>query len=418
MEREQIERWVQEGTITKEQAKKMLADVVDHSKERSSARFIVAIATIGAVLLGIGATLFIYKQWDVLSNPIKVLLLLGATTGAYGVGYSLRESGRNVPMVGGALILLGALLFGATVALTAQMYQINIGLPVLLFLWFLGTIPTVYTFNSPPVAALDAALLYLCITDLFFGVLSESYRHSGDWYALPVFLIVVGLLLFEFGGLHYLQEGWRGVARSYRLVGVNGVMLALFLLTFRFTLEVYAVENVQGGAIVSSPLTVWLFIGMLAVLIVKLLYLRKAHYRVGLRWEHGVSVVLLAASLLYFFKPPTQTYPGMPLLTSSLASDGPLSLFAYALLFNLLAAMMIVLLLWIGYRREDMPLVNTATVWAFVIIVARYFDLFWDLLGRTTFFIIGGILFLALAIMVEKWRRVLSVQFHQLKARK
>ncbi len=416
MDRKHIEQWLHEGTINESQAKKMLADVVAHGKEHSSARFIMAVATIGAVLLGIGATLFIASQWDELANPLKVLLLLGVTASAYGAGYWLHQKRYNFPMVGNALIFLGALLFGATVFLTNQMYQVNIGLPGIFFLWFLGTIPSVYTFNSAPIACLDAVLFYLCLTYLFFGVLSEGYRNLGDWFALPIFLIVSGLLLFEGGGLHYLAYGWKAVARAYRLVGVNIVMLALFFLTFRYGLEIYAINNVLGGADISKPLAGWLLVCAIGVVAFKLVYIYKTPRQWRRLWEHVVEVTLLSVSLFYFFVPPTLVYEGMPSFTSTLAFGGPPAQFWYALLFNVLACAMIIFMFWIGYRREDMPLVNTATVWAFILIVARYVDVFWNVFDRTAFFLIGGILFLVLAILVERRRRELSVQFYLLRS--
>src|SRR5262245_30832711 len=96
----QIKKWVQEGAISLQQAEKMLADVKEERKEQSSNKFIVAVSTIGAVLLGIGAILFVASNWLVMSDLEKVLILLASTFGAYYIGYLFKYEKQNLPKVG------------------------------------------------------------------------------------------------------------------------------------------------------------------------------------------------------------------------------------------------------------------------------------------------------------------------------
>jgi uncharacterized membrane protein len=49
----QINEWVKSGTITQEQANIMFSDVTNKNKEEKSNKFIIAVSTIGAILLGI-----------------------------------------------------------------------------------------------------------------------------------------------------------------------------------------------------------------------------------------------------------------------------------------------------------------------------------------------------------------------------
>jgi len=83
----QIKEWLELGTITQEQAQKMLSDVDQKSKEEKSNKFIVAISTIGSILLGVGAILFVSSNWREMPDLMKVLILLGSTFGAYFLGY-------------------------------------------------------------------------------------------------------------------------------------------------------------------------------------------------------------------------------------------------------------------------------------------------------------------------------------------
>ncbi len=55
VEDQHIKQWLAEGMITSQQAERMLADVAAGRKERASDKLIVAMSTVGAILLGIGA---------------------------------------------------------------------------------------------------------------------------------------------------------------------------------------------------------------------------------------------------------------------------------------------------------------------------------------------------------------------------
>ena len=71
----------------------------------------------------------------------------------------------------------------------------------------------------------------------------------------------------------------------------------------------------------------------------------------------------------------------------------------------------ILLIFYIGYRDEDMNLINSAMFWSFVFIAAKYFDWVWKLLPKSMFFIIGGVLLIALAFVLESKRRQLNARF-------
>ena len=90
VDKDQIERWVGEGTITQEQAKKMIADVTKYKREKSSNKLIVAISTIGSIFLGLGAIQFIASNWTALPDVQKVLLLVSSTFVAYFTVYYVK----------------------------------------------------------------------------------------------------------------------------------------------------------------------------------------------------------------------------------------------------------------------------------------------------------------------------------------
>src|SRR3989338_4005274 len=211
-----ISKWVKEGTITKAKAKKMLADVSKGRKEASSNKMIIAASTIGSILLGIGAILFIASNWQKLPDIAKTLILVLSTFAAYYLGYLFRYQKQNLPKVGAALMFLGALLFGATVILVAQIYNLNANTHILVLIWLVGILPLVYVLQSMPIAGLAALLSYVWMI-LFFAPSNRGWFWFFDseffLLNLPTLLLVSSVMLFSIGGIHYLYEKFSNIAR-------------------------------------------------------------------------------------------------------------------------------------------------------------------------------------------------------------
>ena len=58
-----------------------------------------------------------------------------------------------------------------------------------------------------------------------------------------------------------------------------------------------------------------------------------------------------------------------------------------------------------------MQIVNTGMFWLSALILVRYFDFFWDLLPRSLFFMVGGLILVLGGIALEKKRRQLKTKF-------
>ena len=89
----------------------------------------------------------------------------------------------------------------------------------------------------------------------------------------------------------------------------------------------------------------------------------------------------------------------------------PLSEKTYTGLFNIIFLGFLILLLYAGYNTENIGIINTAMFWFIPLIFARYFDFFWELLPRSFFFILGGLVLLAISVVLERKRRELKVRF-------
>jgi len=390
--KEQIEQWLRDGTITQDQANKMLADSSEYRKEQSSNKLIVAISTIGSILLGIGAILFVASNWAAMPNIMKIVILVGSTFGAYYAGYFFKYQKQNLPKVGASLIFLGALLFGATVFLIAQMYNINANSHVLVLIWLIGVLPLVYAFQSSPIAGLSALLFYIWIGLFVFKGL-DFYRAQGDFFKLPVLYLVSGVLLFGIGQLHYLSEKLKSVARVYRLAGIKIAMVSLFFLTFRFFSGHYENYGFFSKSLETSEQFTFglILFSVIALLLAVIgLFFNPSKSSTNIL-ENSLALGLASVALVFFFFPATTNI--------------------YVLLFNLILAGLVFTLLFVGYQREDMQIVNTGMFWLSALILVRYFDFFWDLLPRSLFFMVGGLILVLGGIALEKKRRQLKTKF-------
>jgi len=391
VDEKQIKQWLKEGTITQAQAKKMMADSSSYKKEQSSNKLIVAISTIGAILLGIGAILFIASNWRTIPNIAKTLLLVGSTFGAYYVGYLFRYQKQNLPKVGASLIFLGALLFGATVFLIAQIYNINANSHTLMLIWMIGILPLVYVFMSMPIAGLLSLLFFIWVY-LFFFLTSQSFFGWLEGFAsryFPVLYVVAGVMLFGIGGLHYLSEKLHNIARIYRIAGLKVILFSLFLLTFNFFSlyqDYYGRQTDATGRFVIG----FVMFSVLAIIIGVINWFFNKSEQIS-KIEGPVSLGLMALMLVFYYYPSSTTI--------------------YVIIFNLVLAGVIFLLLYAGYEREDMKLVNMGMFWVATFIVVRYFDFFWGLLDRSIFFMVGGLILVLGGIALEKKRRQIKAQF-------
>lgn len=392
-DKEQIERWLKEGTITQEQAQKMLADISEHKKERSSNKLIIALSTIGAILLGIGVILFVASNWQEMANITKVLILLSSTGLAYYLGYVLRYQRQTLVKVGASLIFLSALLFGADIFLIAQIYQISANSHTLVLIWLIGILPLVYALKTEPIAGLSSLLFFIWIGLFVFKNMNFG-DISRDFIGLPILYLVSGILLFGIGGLHYFFADLKAVARIFRITAIKVALLSLFLLTFKF----FSGGDYGGffyfgkGMQFSTQFSTWFVLfSVLAIIFIVINQMFNPSQSDTFVFEGYTSLGLVVVVLIFFFFPPKTNI--------------------YTILFNLILAGIILMFLFIGYRREDMKLVNIGMTYLWIFVVARYFDFFWKLLPRSLFFMVGGLILVLGGVALERKRRQLKQKF-------
>lgn len=372
-----IQKWLDEGTINYAQAEKMRADIEEYKTEHRSKKQIIAFSTIGAILIGIGAILFVSSNWEKIGDTVKILLLAGSTVGIHYTGYHLKYENQKYPKLGSSLLFLSALIFGASLFLIAQIYNINANNSTLVLIWLLGVFPLIYGYRSTEVAGLCSLLFYLWI-----GLMYSERNGFNELINILDLYLISGIAIYFTGTLHELLAKVKHAAPTFKFMGLQAVLIALFIYTFG------PLES-KGEEIISA---IYAFLGILflAVLLSKSLRSRLTGFQTDMSMA-AISFLMAGITLI--------------------ATNSPVPEEAYMGFFNLVFLGLLVLLLYAGYSTEDIGIINTAMFWFIPLIFARYFDFFWDFLPRSFFFILGGLALLTLSVVLERKRRELKAQF-------
>jgi uncharacterized membrane protein len=388
----EIDRWLDEGLISAEQAEAIKGRYRDTATSERRARVVKALGIVGATVVGVGVILFFAANWDAIPRGARLALLVGALVASYAGGFYLREVRRAYSGIGHALILLGALLFGAGLFLVGQMYHVQAHDPLGFLVWAAAAFATALIVRSAPVATLAI---------LAFGawIGHELYLVDGETYSTELYIPVVAAL---YGAALYAVGTWgRRWIADLELAGPMRVLGFVIGLggAFVFTFPGFAAELDEG--LLDQPRLVWgivVALALAAVVGAVVLALDRTR-RTGV-WE-ALSVLALTALVLLAVVVPEA--PGVE------GADPIL----YPVAFNLLVAVLALGALVIGYQNDEPWLVNAGVVFVGIDVVARYFDLFWDMMPRSLVFIGVGALILTLAWALERQRSRLIERMEQ-----
>ncbi len=375
------ETWVAEGIVSAEQAAAIRSRYAEQREERRGSAT-TALAVIGAVAVGFGVIGFVAANWEEMSHGVRLVLLTAAIAGSYAAGFHLRDRTAARPRVGEALYLLGVLLFGASIFLVGQMYNVEAHDPLGLLLWAGGAVATALVVRSRAIAAV-AVLLFTGWVGFEFGLALED-AGSNTWGAFPVVAVFYGGALYGLATFAQarMREQWlatSGFPEAGRAVGLPVAAAGLFVFTFADAAEELGRAGDEVGGAVQTGLA------LLAVLAVAGGAALALSRRPSGRYEAGILVAVVGATLV-----------------AALAGG---SGDAWAVLFNILFAALALGIIYAGFLSDETWLVNMGVAFVAVDLVARYFDVFWAALPRSVGMIGAGLLVLGIAYVLERQRK-------------
>jgi uncharacterized membrane protein len=427
-----LPEWAKSGFLSADAAR----DILAFEKERAGGAIpylTLALAILGVLLLGSGIISFFAANWQWLPKIAKLAVLFGGMWAAYAIAGFMLGRGAH-PLVGQAVLLLGVLLFGANIWLIAQIYHISSHYPNGVLIWALGALLASYLLRSHP-ALCAAALLAI----LWTGMEGFGFNRPVHWPYLLFWVACVppviehrwrfaahaaaaGILFWSWSTVFHIEWAARGamlyLAQLYFLVYLAAflagmlmeraanaadlaglvkryagiaALAALFVLTFP---ELHKETGWwhTGNDVEPAQTRTWAIATLIALLMVVALAWHHRRVDMGtegrthLDWGWGLLAMLTALIFVNLFA--RGAYPQ-----------------AVPILFNLLFFGGLVWLIYVGIAAHDRGLVNLAFAFFALGILARYLDTFWTLLGRSYFFMGGGMVLIVAGIVLERSRR-------------
>jgi len=168
--------------------------VTKEKKEDTQKRTIRIITIIGAILVGVGIFSFIAANWQEMTKIIKVLIIVIAMISSYTGGWFLREK-WHYEKTGEALLLLGAIIYGAGIFLIAQMFHIRGNWPDGFILWMIGAIVMAFAAESFSLFYLAIPVGIAAIIGHPFGIFDHPLGILGALGGYNPFLLTSSFLL-------------------------------------------------------------------------------------------------------------------------------------------------------------------------------------------------------------------------------
>jgi len=349
----ETEDWAREGLVTPEQAAAIRARHATGARPLGRGRLTEVLSVIGATAVGLGVILFFAANWSGIPRPARLALIVAALLGAYAGGDRLRAS---LPRTGHALIFLGGLLFGASLFLVGQMYNVQAHSPLAFLVWAAAAAAMAVTLDSAPFAGLAT---------LTFGAwIAYELANVDRPEAIPVVLAIYGAALYAAGTRLRL-----GLTEPPRRLGYAIAAFAVYALTFHFDLGFNAPHGIVAAVVAALVAA----LGACA-------FLALDRGRRTARYEAAACAVtaLAAAAILHL--------PAAPVI------------------FNVVLVALALGAIVAGYENDEAWLVNAGIAFVAVEAVTRFFDLFWAYLPRSAAFIVAGALVLGVAWGLERQR--------------
>lgn len=374
--------WVQRGIVTEEQYAQLLA------LYPAALPPIGLLPLLGSLLIALSALSVVAANWQELPALLRLALLLGSLTGAYAAAeYFLR---RQYETLGMGLVGLGLLLFGASIVLTSQLYQL-IGYDLAgLLAWVVAGILLTWVYRSR----------FLFLLTVVIGGIVQGY-YTGQ---LGVFSYLTAALTAGGLGAYW----WRRPDALLGAVLATGLLWQTALLVNHLHIKitwffvpamlVYAAGDWQpdrpAGRALQGPLLVAAFLFTL-----------------------GLALFGEADTYAGTLRPPLLAY--LAALSAVLALSGwgkrargrPGSITDWLLLLPgfylpgglpLAVATLVVLYAYSGavlaraHHEQNPDRVTLGTVLFILTTAVAYFKLTWGFLDKSLFFLLGGVLLLGI----------------------
>jgi uncharacterized membrane protein len=420
--RKHLPEWVNEGIITQEQEKQILAWM--DARQGKMPGLIFWISLLSGILVGLGLLLIIAHNWDNLPHFVRLTLsLVPALAGTALMLFAALK--RNHSLIWMELASLAQMIgLGASISLISQVYHVSGSMESFLFSWLVVFTPTqiilsgrfsllLYTilatwfvttsgFNSSPdVHPMHILWMLGCIAvsakNLYQKGNAMIFLRVYSWFLPPLFAWGMGTLGYHAKNIELLFLVYTGFVflliilgewlRFYqerfdfnglRFWGRMGLFVIFSMFSYRFFWDhIIHEELFQKSNFVGDKL---LWIGLASIAAGILMIARKKFMDALSDIKPDVAAVIIYTVALFV-----------------LGKFAPL---AGMILTNLLMLVLGIYYLQKGVKRQSLLWLNYGLLWLFLLLIYRFSDVNQGYLARGLFFIGLGILLFFINIFV------------------
>ncbi len=386
-----LEHWEKEGHLTKKKVEELRASL----PEADSNHAIRIFSALGAVLVGLGVILFVASNWSSLTPLFKVLILMVAMLGTGWIGYYYAYEKKTYEKTGLALLFVNVFVFGASIFLIGQIYNLPLNFWWGMMLWFLGA--------------------------AFFAYILESKLHL--WLSVPLFIFFLGWLRTEvalgFSELEFLFNERTNILSLLPVIGLGLTSLAVVHRShnhLRFgesTLFHWGIFLVLFSVVVSTvdkevffPIFDLTFDRIAVIIIAVSVFLSiGAMIKGKFQTPQGHYAIAALGLYLVFLYGIAHVPQAMGFEVSYMNSPPMVS--GLYVVHVLLAFVLLMTVIWYGTMLRLPGYINMGIIGLAFAILIQYFSWAFQLLDRSIAFILGGVLILVLSAVLERQRRKL-----------
>ena len=365
------EEWQDRGIITAEQGEQMI-DSAPVAADVLQKRLPTIFAILGIVLFAAGIFKLISNNWEALGQLTKLGIMLIGISVSYYSGYELKFRRKNYPRIGEALILLGALLFGATLALISQMYHFSDNFRNGVLVWTIASLLLAYAIRSKPV--------------LLLGLVSFIVWYSMGGERAVMSIVYLGIAFYFIGSLQHVFQYTKDFKKTFQVAG-----LAITLITNFYFVGTGFLGPEKAGFIWTVSTTI--------ALVALLSAFTQDVFQKRPRVQY-LEYFAFAAVFIYHL------FLGLSMFSEAV-EFGRLSTGLF-LFNNTYMLIVTVFFIFTGYVLRQRYMVNFSIVMLLLHVIYVYFTSFGQYMSSVGFFLVGGVLFFGIAFAIEILRRKIN----------
>ena len=195
------------------------------------------VATIGAILIGLGIAWLLAINWHDIPSILKIIILIFITILSYSAGVLFRI--HDYRKIGDSLLFLGAIIYTLSIFLIAQIFSTSVtlqGTANLLILAWIGILFASYIFDSSSSLVVVLAEFLVWISLQFFAF----YEKGTGFFGIPnIENFALGLLAIIYLAVGVLFYGLTQIHKSkdHKFFNVYRFWTAFYILLFAYILS-------------------------------------------------------------------------------------------------------------------------------------------------------------------------------------